>query len=245
LALLITGNENNWTLLSGQDSVKPEQKVNVGVLLVKLENIIREKIAFLCKQNSLNADFYELSYDQTTGQPNLLEIKVGTEGQSKVINNFFGKDSGGKIECLQAVKLIYAKAVLDVVGAEAFDGVGYNEDALPEISLKKQQISRLLLGDRAWIRNHKDYIDKFPGGAWQAENVIKVGNDKFWGFGVDSPIKSEKSWEDQLKNAYNKNLTKDKQRFDKVLGFDGEIKFLDIAKIARTIFLFKISEMEQ
>lgn len=74
------------------------------------------------------------------------------------------------------------------------------------------------------------------GGAYQAENVIKVGRNRFWGF-IEAPrkgIKTAQEWEKHLREEYKKVGGNPNQgRFP---GFDGEIRFVDVAEVAIKLF---------
>lgn len=248
LAKFITGNSNDWSLLGGQEKVGLGEKINISPLLAKFERLIREKIASLCIGEKLNSNFQpptiEYTKDDGTKETDALigVVNVSSSGMASSINAFFSRNSFGSIDCIRAVKLIYAKAVLDVVGKTAFDAVGFTED-IPSDSpdeLKKQPMSNMLLGDRGWIRNFDDYLGKYPGGAWQAENVIKIKNDLYWGFG-DPPPKSEVGWKNRLREIYNQGLNPEERRNEQVPGFDGEIVFVDVAYIAEVIFSYNIT----
>ncbi len=84
-------------------------------------------------------------------------------------------------------------------------------------------------------------MDKNPSGAWQAENVIKIDNDLYWGVG-DAPPKSEMGWKNRLHEIYNQPLKPEERRSEPVPGFDGDIVFIDIAYIAEVVFSYNITK---
>jgi hypothetical protein len=131
-----------------------------------------------------------------------------------------------------------------VVGRESFDAVGFDIGMIP---LKEIRSRLMLIGDRGWFQNYKDYTKKFPGGAWQAENVIKLEKDSFWGFTGDDEIKSIRDWENDLRDKYNKpdGQPVGNQRNDPLPGFSRELDFLDVAHIAMSVFLHQTTEGEQ
>jgi hypothetical protein len=248
IAKFITGKSDDWTIIGGQNKVKPGEKINLSPLLVKFEMKLREKIASLCKQEKLNSNFQPLTVTVKKDDGTVIEdaligaVEISSKGEAAGINNFFTRQTFGNIDCIRAVKLIYAKAILDIVGKDAFDGVGFTEDIQPDEAetLKNQPMSNMLLGDRGWIRNYADYLTKNEGGAWQAENVIKTDVDLYWGFG-DKPPKSETGWKNRLREIYNQNLKPEEKRNDQVPGFDGDIIFIDVAYIAEVIFSYNIT----
>jgi hypothetical protein len=249
LAKFITGNSNDWTLLGGNNKVALGEKINVSPLLAKFETKLREKIASICQQEQLNSSFQPLTTKFTKDDGTVVEdaligsVEVSTKGESAGINRFFTKKTQGSIDCIRAVKLIYAKAVLEIIGKDAFDGVGFTEDIQPDefAGLKKQPMSNMLNGDRGWIRNYPDYLAKYEGGAWQAENVIRINNDLYWGFG-DPPPKSETGWKNRLREIYNQSLKPEERRNEPVPGFDGEIIFIDVAYVAEVVFSYNITD---
>jgi hypothetical protein len=249
LAKFITGNSNDWSLLGGNNKVAPGEKINVSPLLAKFETKLREKIASLCRREQLNASFQALSIkvkkdDGTEEEQALIGVvEVSGKGESAGINRYFTKSTQGSIDCIRAVNLIYAKAVLEVIGKDAFDGVGFTENIqLDEFAgLTNQPMSNMLIGDRGWIRNYADYLEKYERGAWQAENVIKVDRDLYWGFG-DKPPKSEMGWMNRLREIYNQGLKPEERRNEPVPGFDGNIIFLDVAYIAEVVFSYNITD---
>ena len=185
IAKYITGDSGDWNLLGGKQKAVIGEKINVSPLLAKFESQLREKIVSICKQEKLKSGFESLTVkfvkdDGTVGEDaSLGTVVVSAKGEADSINRFFGNSSYGSLDCIQAVKMIYAKAVLDIIGKAVFDGVGFTQDIQPDEfdGLKKQPMSNMLSGDRGWIRNFEDYLKKVPGGAWQAENVIKIAND--------------------------------------------------------------------
>jgi len=70
---------------------------------------------------------------------------------------------------------------------------------------------------------------------YQGENFIKLGKDAFNGLPMEG-AKTESQWLQVLQDAYNKpqGAAAGKQRTDRIPGFDGYIKFIDVAKVATT-----------
>lgn len=244
IAKFITGDSDDWKLIGGENKVALGEKVNVSPLLVKFENLLREKIVLLCKQERLNANFQDSTITVNgEEQAQIGVVEISSKGESGSINLYFGKRTYGQIDCIRAVNLIYAKAVLETVGNKTFDAVGFTQNIPsdePE-TLKKQSMSNMRPGDRGWIRNFSDYVDKYPNGAWQAENVIKIDNDLYWGFG-DAPPKSETGWKNRLREIYNQELRPEERRNEQVPGFDGDIVFVDVAQIAEVVFSYRITK---
>ena len=242
LAKIITGHSDDYLTLRGQNKCSLGEKINVSPLIAKFETKLREKIASLCKNDSLNANFQNTTVIvDGQEQAQLGVVEVSSKGESASINLYFGRKTYSQIDCLKAVSLIYAKGVLDSIGHKAFDAVGFTQNVPTDETLTKQPISNMLAGDRGWIRNFSDYIDKNPTGAWQAENVIKIDKDLYWGFG-DPPPKSETGWTNKLREIYNSGLKKEAQRNEQVPGFDGDIIFVDVAQVIQIVFAYNIME---
>lgn len=139
-----------------------------------------------------------------------------------------------------------AKAVVDLLTAPVFNALGYSESDVPyEDELKGKVIKDMLIGDRAYFRNYSDYKEKFPNGAYYAENVIKFDETMFWGH--PDGRKTEVDWYETLKNVYNapNGKPEGKQRTEQVPGFDGNLQFLNVVKIAKDAFLYRRTEQSK
>jgi Protein-glutamine gamma-glutamyltransferase len=238
LAKIITGDENNWVVLGGgKQNVKVGQRISVAPLLAKLESMLREKVVFVAASGKLNTKFPE--------DPNKFATITVSEGsQTQVINSYFTNTPYQEADCDFAVRLIFSKAILETIGSAAYDATGQYIGSIPMITLNSKT---MLIGDRGWFQNYTDYTQKVPQGFWQAENVIKVTNNLYWGFTGDNLLKTTKEWEVKLRNAYNNpnGQQTGKQRNDPLPGFTRGFDFIDVAAIAMSAFLYQTTEMEQ
>jgi hypothetical protein len=238
LAKLITGDENNWVMLGGgKQNVKAGQRISVAPLLTKLESIIREKVVFVAASGSLNTNFPDDPQKFAT-------ITVSEGSQAQVINSYFGNSPYQEADCDYSIRLIFSKAILETIGSAAYDATGQYIGSIP---MTKSNSKLMLIGDRGWFQNYLDYTQKVTQGFWQAENVIKVTNNLYWGFTGDNLLKTTKEWEVKLRNAYNNpnGQQTGRQRHDPLPGFTGGFDFIDVGAIALPVFLFQTTEMEQ
>lgn len=70
--------------------------------------------------------------------------------------------------------------------------------------------SELIPGDWVYFKNFKDYTTKHPGGFWQGENAIVMGDGKYRGFGVKT--QSETELNNELVKVYNDGLPTSEQK---------------------------------
>jgi hypothetical protein len=186
LARLITGRASDWKALGISESIKVGQRVNIAPLLVVLEDRMRGNIVAATK--SFNAKF---------GLP----VTPFQGSGSAEVNKFFGGNSVPQCDCTAAAYIVLAKGLLDTIGDRDFDALGYRSQTYP---IKRKQpitTSQMKLGDWTYFKNYDDYL-QVAGGAWQGENVIKVGNDQYWGHG--GGVRARVSWYSLLRNNYNK-----------------------------------------
>lgn len=125
-----------------------------------------------------------------------------------------------------------AKSLIDNLKSYEFDELGIGT-RLP-FRLRNATPGQMLLGDASYVKNYDDYLRIHPGGAWQGENIIKVGPGRFWGFLFGERVRSIRGWEDQLRSAYNRGLAT--PRTDRLPGFTGLTSFLDVAGISMEVF---------
>lgn len=134
---------------------------------------------------------------------------------------------------------LYAKGLIATLKDKEFDELGFDEENLP--ARPQGTLGSMLVGDAGWIVNYPDYLDRHPFGAFQAENVIKVGRNRFWGYIGHNSYRSGASWEQFLREQYNTGLAT--KRSDKIPGFDGDVVFLDVPKITMRVFDLRKSKM--
>jgi len=79
---------------------------------------------------------------------------------------------------------------------------------------------------------------------FKGENIIKVGRDRYWGYGAEPPVQSELDWRKTLLKEFN--ALGGPQRTD--LGpirFLGVIRFVDIPYLSMRLFDLRNSQVGQ
>jgi hypothetical protein len=136
-------------------------------------------------------------------------------------------------ECKSAVVAIQTDAVRAAIGDAKFDDLyGSKDKATPESNRlriragwKNSSIEKLVkatgggagtpghrpakVGARYYFYNHPKYLLKHPGGAWQGENAIYIGEEngvQIWA-GLGESHKTEDAMMDDMVEAYNKPRT--------------------------------------
>ncbi len=257
LARLITGNEDDWTTLGVRTkNVKAGQRISIAPLLAILENKLRQEDVQIAAGGRLNTRFSEPLYNSDGFEiTNFATITVSEGSQADVINSYFGNTPYQEADCDYAIRLVFSKAILETIGKAAYDATGQYIGSIPTINVNSKS---MLIGDRGWLQNYTDYKKKYEDysfkttqkisqGYWQAENVIKVTSNLYWGFTGDNLIRTSKEWEAHLREAYNKpgGQTFGRQRQDPLPGFTGGFDFIDVGAIALPVFLYQTTEMEQ
>jgi Protein-glutamine gamma-glutamyltransferase len=239
LAYLITGDENDFGLLGGQETAKRGERISVVPLLTKIEDALRNSTKDLCKK--LNTNFPETEAEVMQA----ISVSVGSKSESADINRYFDSSPYGFRDCNTAAILIFAKAVIDVMSSEIFDKLGYSATDVPIDQIQAKRASEMLVGDWGYFANFDDYNDKMKSlginyPPYQGENVIKRGEDTYYGLPGEQD-KTEREWLEVLRKQYNEPRDKieGKQRTDTPPGFDGYIKFLDVATIATAAFRYR------
>jgi hypothetical protein len=237
---------------AGTHKVKAGQRISVAPLLTKLETMLREKVRFVAANGGLNTNFpEEITNPDGSKTTNFATITISEGSQAQIINSYFGNSPYQEADCDFAVRLIFSKAILEIIGSAAYDATGQYIGSIPITKVKSKT---MLIGDRGWFQNYTDYKKKYEeysngdeAGDWQAENVIKVANNIYWGFTGDNLLKTTREWEADLREAYNKpgGQTFGRQRHDPLPGFTGGFDFIDVAEIAMSVFLYNTTEMEK
>jgi hypothetical protein len=229
LAYLITGSESDWSKLGRpQDDVKNGATINIAPLLSALEDNLRLKVVAATSAFKA-AGFGPLSVTITGRTP------------SDDLNQFFGKEGRLSCDCLNAANSVLQKGLLDMIGSNLYDKLDQSYTAM--FSSRKGLISSMQNGDLGWFPNYADYLSKvqrFKSQGFQAENVVKIGQDQFWGFTGVNEVHNQKDWEDELREAYNApdGQRAGKQRHGRIPGFlrPITIDFLNVANISSQLF---------
>ena len=139
----------------------------------------------------------------------------GGKTAADAIEAIFAPGANTRLECLTMLRAIEHRAILKAVGAAKFNAMFAggiiisvsNADtsvAAPHGKFKTIAVAsknEILPGDWVYFKNFKDYTARVPGGYWQGENALYLGNGMFRGFGVDP--KSENDLNQELVNHYN------------------------------------------
>ena len=75
---------------------------------------------------------------------------------------------------------------------------------------------------------------------YQGESFIKLGDNAYRGL-PNMGTRTESEWDQVLRDAYNKPQGRPEglQRAEKTPGFGGNIKFIDVAKVATDAFTLR------
>jgi protein-glutamine gamma-glutamyltransferase len=197
-------------------SIKEGQKVKIAPLLVVLEDRMRGNVVSATR-----------SFNATFGLP----VTPFQGAGSAEVDRFFGSGSVPQCDCTAAAYIVLAKGLLDTIGATDFDALGYRSQAYP---IKRRQpitTAQMKLGDWTYFKNYSDYL-QVAGGAWQGENVIKVGSDQYWGHG--GGVRSQSDWYSLLQGYYNSESGRN--RTGPIPGFTGHPDFVDVARVGMGTF---------
>jgi RHS repeat-associated protein len=230
LAALITGYESDWRKLGPSDRVMKDEKVNVAPLLVLLEDRLRN-------QSLSAAKGYNTEWGGFTGS---------TKPTASLVNQYFAGGFGHS-DCAQGLELVYAKAMVDVFGADQFDKLGLVLiEQIPQLLVDKPgggSPGEMWIGDSAFIKNYPDYLSRSirargEAGSSQGENIIKVGQSRFWGYTgqrFSQDVKTIDQWRSMLRADYNA-VGGPSAPADQYPKFTGRISFIDTASIAQGVF---------
>ncbi len=134
---------------------------------------------------------------------------------SDAIEAIFAAGAGTRLECMAMTVAIQYFAMLRGIGADKFNAkfpAGIEISAVsgqplwtaPDKKYNLMSVSskaQILPGDWVYFKNFKDYPTRVPGGFWQGENAIYLGDGKYRGFGVQAQTENELNRE--LVKQYN------------------------------------------
>jgi hypothetical protein len=232
LAALITGYESDWRTLGPSDRVMAGDQINVAPLLVLLEDRLRNRTLSAAK-----------SYNTTWGR-----FTGSTKPTASLVNQYF---AGGfeHSDCAQGLELVYAKAMVDVFGADQFDKLGLGLiEQIPQLLVDKPgggSPGEMWIGDSGFVKNYPDYLSLSvqaaptgEAGPAQGENILKVGSSRFWGYTgqkFSQDVKNIEQWRAMLRADYNAVGGRSASG-DQYPQFTGRISFIDTASIAQGVF---------
>ncbi|EPY04504.1 transglutaminase [Paenibacillus alvei TS-15] len=106
---------------------------------------------------------------------------------SAAINDIFHNGGQYAFECATAIIIVLYKAIIDTLGESVFDRYfqdlllwDWNYDRNLRL-VSNSNLAEAFLGDILYFRN-PDYNPRTP--EWQGENVVKLGNDLYYGHGI-------------------------------------------------------------
>ncbi len=147
------------------------------------------------KDHEANPAFFTV--DKPTGT---FKLKPGVK-PSDAVKDIFANPDKYKFECATAMVIVYYKAMLETLGPKDFDRIAgdleigpwnYENDLARNLQISGTQAdagpdfqASLRTGDYSYI-NTPDVSDDARRRGWQGENVIYLGNGKYYGhpFGV-------------------------------------------------------------
>ena len=196
----------------------------VAPILQALEKQIRNNIVAATK--SLNANFGKVQYFDLNWQ--------GDE-----LDRFF-HEGRGPLECHHAVLVVVAKGVMDTVGKSVFNDLFTlrsfkKPDGQYLMQVKASDIKSMQLGDWGYIKNDPRYDSRL--GSLQGENIIKLGDDQFWGHGIPVPSTEEEVKEILTRGSYMQGIKEPIIVFDQTTTY-----FPHVAKIGQAVFDYKKSK---
>ncbi len=231
LAELMTGNKDDSALLSGVGAGYLEAGVEVSVLplIEAFEADIRANIVDSADQfNAVFPDYGESFIHSINGL-----------GEGK-INDFFDYNKDVQTcDCLGAAKIIMVHGLVSSLKEGEYDRLGIGKDSL-FVTSPISRISDLEVGDWGYFKNDQNYLAEHPKGGYQGENIIQVGDDRYYGF--PGGVKNYADWKEELIWAYNSGLPAEKQ-IDSIPGVYQYSWFFDVPGISMKVFDLRKEDM--
>jgi RHS repeat-associated protein len=232
LAYLVTGYESDWRALGRPTSkVRRDEVVSVAPLLTLLEDRLRNRTVSAA-----------MSYSTTWG-----DFTERTKPTASLVTKYFEGNNYEHSDCAQGLELAYAKAMIDVYGADQWDKFDLALiEQIPQMLKDKPGGGKpgdMWAGDSGFIQNYTDYLPlsrRYYGrsGAAQGENIIKISQGRFWGYTGERGKQSTHSID-----FFNRLLRTDYERVggrtesgDNYPRFTGRISFIDVAKWTQIVF---------
>jgi RHS repeat-associated protein len=235
LAILITGDPNDWKKLKHPEKVQAGEIIKVGKLLAELEEKVRYSIVAATRRFN----------------PAVFSVTNPSQGASAedTVNQYFTGTKFGPSDCSTAELLVRAKGVIDVLKPGEFNELKltYRNIGWVEIDGTAGQ---MLLGDAGAILNYSDYSEwsmarKGMNMGYKAENIIKVGPGNYWGFEgpeAKNHPRSELQWRKDLRQHFN-DLGGPQRTDLKPIHFAGKIRFVNIPYLGMVVFDLRASKL--
>jgi hypothetical protein len=184
LAVDITGNANDDTLITTATPVKENQAVDVSTILLRYEKNLRGNIVQATKDAKPGARFGKGSASALTGSGVDAVFAGGAVATDDCQAMAFICEARGLIETV-ALPGAGQNGLVDA--EKEFDSIMGNAGNMLNYYTPTSSLSNLQEGDIAGFSNMPDYLQKSGGGDWQAENTIVVGDfvgnsGLYWGY---------------------------------------------------------------
>lgn len=144
----------------------------------------------------------ELPMTHFVGGPYNFTVKPGVKPSDALMELFKNPGGAVKFECGTAMKIVYLRSILDLIGPKDFDrvckdmsiGPGYGTGMVPTYTESGSASTPSATGGNPMKPGERGYIanwDVSPQGrtgGWSGENVVYLGNGKYYGhpFGVET-----------------------------------------------------------
>lgn len=238
LAYLITRYAEDWRDLNLSAQVEVGQVVQVAPLLKKFEFRVRASVVEATKK-------FKATGFPPEDNPALMVSSVGGSA-AKTTNQYFLAQPQLMSDCAVAGLAVLDKGLLDVVGSNLFDRISQLPEggSVTDKAYKEDFAENMWVGDMVQFPNYDDwelYHPKPETWVWRGENVIKAGDNQFWGYvGTNQyTVKSKHEWNDLLREAFNTLNGPKRQGIIPALTQRLRIFFPDIAAIAMKLFDFR------
>ncbi len=223
LAVLITGYASDWHFLGISEDLKPRQQVKIGPLLARTEERLRVKVL------DATSRFQAVGFPDPPRHPPT-EVANSAAG----VNTFFAPNNF-YVGCALATRIVMAKGLIDFLRHNEFDRLGYTPgDNLPFDSQGADE-NGMKVGDMGWVQSYAGERDI----VWQAENIIKVGNDSYWAFPFSQGLQgiSMSSVKSELATGYRQ--LRGRPGTGEMIGLQHNTYFLNVSRIGMDVFKFR------
>jgi len=160
-----------------------------------------------------------------------------------LLSYFNGSGGKSRIGCKMATRVIHSWAVLDYVNSfDEYDAI-FPPKPVPTIK-RTMTLSEAKVGDVTWFEGDPNVARRNVN--WIGENVIKLGNDRYYGFGTDHTIHSREGWIDELWQATkhwlnDPNIPRSAVReSSNSEATNRTIEFIDVADVGMRVFDHRI-----
>jgi hypothetical protein len=253
LAKNITGKAEDAQILRfsnpSAEPIRAGTVIDVSQLLAELESRLRKNVVKAAKAAKAAIFGSALNFGPAGGSTEAFVNKIFGIGRPASTRPI--------IDCHHMIGIIMARGVIMELMPGEFDAMDLacgqfqsGETANDGIYFNryKTHVSKddLMDGDWAEFWNKEDYQDTHPKGRegmWAAENVIKVGDNLYYGWGAGT--KTYEEWLEKLRIEYNNNLINggtpipEGDPLHLVRGYIYDAGFIDVAKLAMVFFGYR------